>query len=535
MSASTFTTPAWLPAAPRLSSWTSRAVRQTLAGLFVAALSGALAVSMLDHTTLKGLAVLIVVVGSAWFATTRHTQLALAVLMLYLGLLDGYLKLATGSTVVTFVRDAFLFALVIGLLVRATVQGKRLPLPPLSGWVIAFAVLVFVQLGNPQAGTLIHSLAGVRTHLEFVPLFFLAAAYVRTTRSLRIFCILLAVIAAGNAIASWVQFNESPQQFAAWGPGYAERVLGTGAFAGAARTFSTGVASQPGRNRPFGLGSDAGDGGLFAALALCGILALASFTRRRRYQLFAVAMALAAVVGIVTSEGRGVIVAAVIALIAFGVLTIRARNRLTSLLGLAIAVVASLFVIQAIVSAAGSAGLRYSGLTPTSILNTTSKARGSSIAEIPYNLTTYPFGAGLGTAGPASSAPGASQVTLTKTPDTETEFSFLIVETGIVGMLVVTGFTLTLLALGVRRVRREPDREARVLLAAVVAPLASIFALFFSSDVSVSVPTGPYLWAVAGIISYWLIALPATRRRAAASAKSVSANGGQAVVTAGTM
>jgi hypothetical protein len=493
-------------------------VRQTLGGLCVAAAAGALAVSMLHHTTLKGVAVAIVVVGSLWFATTRHTQLALAVLMLYLGLLDGYLKLATGSGAVTFVRDAFLFALVIGLFVRATVQGKRLPLPPLSGWLIAFSVLVLVQLANPQAGTLVHSLAGVRQHLEFVPLFFLTAAFVRTTRALRIFCILLAVIAGANAIAGWVQFNESPQQFAAWGPGYSQRVLGTGSFAGSGRTFSTGVAGAAGHTRPFGLGSDAGDGGVFCMLALCGILALASFTGRRRDQLFAVAMALAAVLGIVTSEGRGVIVSAVIALIAFGLLTITARNRLTSLLGLALAVLASLFAIHAIVSAAASSGLRYAGLTPTSILSTTSKARGLSISRIPHNLITYPFGAGLGTAGPASSAPGASQLTLTGNIDAETEFSYLLVEAGIPGMLVVTGFTVTLLLLGFRGVRREPDREAQVLLAALIASMVSLFALFFSSAVTSSVPTAPFLWGVGGIVSYWLITLPGTRRREAAGA-----------------
>ncbi len=527
MSTSTLAPLARLPALPRLPPRTSRAVRQTIGGLIVAAAAVAAALLMLHGTTtLKGVAAVIVVLGSVWFATTRHAQLALAVWMLYLGFLDGYLKLATGSGAVTFVRDAFLFALVIGLLVRATVQGKRLPLPPLSGWVIAFAVIVFVQVANPQAGTVVHSLAGVRQHLEFVPLFFLTAAYVRTTRALRIFCILLAVIAAGNAIVGWVQFNETPQQFAAWGAGYAQRVNGTGTFAGGGRTF-VNAEGQPTRTRPFGLGSDAGDGGLFCMLALCGILALAAFTRRRRYQLFAVAMALAALLGIITSEGRGVVVTTVIAVIAYGLLTVKARNRMTSVLGFAVAVAASVFFIQAIVGAVGSSGLRYAGLTPNGILSTTSKARGLSIDRIPSNLITYPLGAGLATAGPAAlTVQGASQLTLTSPPDTETEFSFLIVETGIPGLLVVTGFTLMLLLLGFRRIRQEPDHEARVLLAALIAPIAAIFALFFSSTVTPSVPVAPYLWAVGGIVSYWLIALPAARRRAAASAANLPAAGG---------
>src|SRR5215475_8489571 len=100
--------------------------RQTLAGLFVAAVSAGFVVYLDHHLNLKGVAAGLVVVGSLWFLTTRNPQLALALVMLYLGLLDGYLKLATGSSVVTFVRDAFLWSLAIGLLLRASVTRQRL-------------------------------------------------------------------------------------------------------------------------------------------------------------------------------------------------------------------------------------------------------------------------------------------------------------------------------------------------------------------------------------------------------------------------
>lgn len=499
------------------SAPSARAVAaQTVVGLLVAAASAALALYVAKHASLKGVAVLVIVVGSLWFLTTRRPQVALALLMVYLGLLDGYLKLATGSSFVTFIRDVLLYAIVVGLLARAIVQHKRLPLPPLGGWVICFVVLVFVQLANPQAGTLVHSLAGVRQHLEFVPLFFLTYAFVRTARALRMFVILLAVIAAANGIAGLVQVGETPQQFAAWGPGYAQRVLGEGSFAQAGRSFATAAGTNG--SRPFGLGSDSGDGGLFGAFALCGVLALASFSIRRRYLVFAVVMALGTVLAIVTSQNRGVIVSSVIILLAFGVLTAASRNRITSVLGLALAGVATFFVIQAIVGSVGSSQLRYQGLSPSSLVHTTTTARGKSIAAIPRNLVAYPFGAGLGTAGPASgSAPGASALTIAGTVDTETEFSFLTVETGIAGMLVLTGFTVALFVLGLRRCRHEPNREARVLLAALISPVAGILALFFTSALTPSVPAGPYLWAIGGIVAYWLVALPAARRHEASS------------------
>jgi hypothetical protein len=502
--------------ARRLATPESRTVMsQTAAGLVVAGVVAGLTAFVTRRAAVEGAAVLLVVAGSLWFAATRRTQLALALFMLYLGLLDGYLKLASSSNLVTFVRDLLLFAIVVGLLVRAVVQRKPLSLPPLSGWVLAFVVLVFVQLANPQAGTLLHSLAGVRQHLEFVPLFFLTYAFIRTTKALRIFVILLAVIAAANGVASLVQFNESPAQFAAWGPGYSQRVLGTGVFSGGGRTFAS---VNGGGTRPFGLGSDSGDGGWFGAFAFCGILALAAFSTRRRYQVFAVVAALGAALAIITSQDRGVIVGSIIILLAFGLLTAASRSRFKSLLWLVLAALATFFVIQAVIGSVASSQLRYQGLSPSSILQTTNTARGRSIARIPHNLITYPFGAGLGTAGPASvSASGASQLTVNGNIDTETEFSFLTVETGIAGMLVLTGFTITLLVLGLRRCRHEPDREARVLLAAMIAPVAGIFAVFFTSVPTDGVPPGPYLWAVAGVVSYWLVALPAARRRRASA------------------
>jgi hypothetical protein len=484
--------------------------RQTVAGLLVAGASAAFTLYLARAVTLKDAAVVIVVAGTLWFGATRHTRLALAMFMLYLGLLDGYLKLATGSNYVTLVRDVLLYALVIGLLVRAVVEGRLLRLPPLSMWVIAFVILVLIQIPNPNGGTLLHSLAGVRQHLEFVPLFFLAYAYVRTVKALRVFVILLAVIAAANGIVGLVQYNESPQQFAKWGPGYAQRVLGEGNFSGSGRSF--GLTGTNG-SRPFGLGSDAGDGGLFGALALAGILALAALYPRREYRLFAVLMAAGAAIAVITSQGRGVLIASVIILIAFGVLTVTARNRITSLIGLVLAAAVVALVVQAVLGSAGSAGVRYQSLSPSSLIATTGQARGRSLAAIPHNLVTYPFGAGLGTGGPASgSTSGASALTTNGNVDTETEFSFLIVETGIPGMVAMVGFTITLLVLGVRRCRKEPDREARVLLAALLAPLAGLFVLFFTSTVTPSVPAGPFIWAVGGVFSYWFVTLPATRR-----------------------
>jgi hypothetical protein len=488
--------------------------KQAVAGLLVAVLAAGLTSFVSDRWTLRGLAVVGVVLLCLWLATTRRTQLALALLMLYLGILDGYLKLATGDSKLTFVRDALLLSIVVGLLVRAQATGARLAVPPLTLWVVGFVVLVLVQLANPQAGTLVHSLAGVRQHLEFVPLFFLTFAFVRTKKALRVFVVLLLVIAGANGVAGWVQFNQTPDQLAAWGPGYRDRVLGEGAFATAGRTFYS-AETGTNRTRPFGLGSDAGSGGVIASYALGGLLALMSLFRRLRYTLLAVVMAIGAVVAIVTSQGRGVIVGGIVILLAYGLLAATSRGRTTTLLGIALALVVGGFAIHAIVGAIGSNTLRYQGLSSSKILATTEQARGKSIAKIPDTIAKYPLGAGLATAGPASVAPGASP--LTGVPDAETEFSFMTLETGVGGMVLLVGFAVYLFGLGTRRCRHEPDRETRLLLAAIIAPLAGMIVLFFVSALTSSVPGAPYLWAVGGVVSWWLVARPRMLRRETAT------------------
>ena len=481
---------------------------QTIAGLVTAVVTAGLTAFVTSHGTVKGVALVIVVAGSLWFATTRRTSLALALLMIYLGTLDGYLKLASGSNLATFVRDALVYAIVIGLLVRATAQGKRLAAPPLSAWVIGFVVFVLVQLANPNDGSLYHSLAGVRQNLEFVPLFFLTFAFVRTTKALRAFVILLAVIAAANGAVSVAQFHLTPQQLAGWGPGYAQRVLGQGQFGFAGRTFYD--TSGQNLTRPFGLMSDSGSGGIVATLAVGGILALASMRRKPRYQVLAAIAAPAAVAGIITSQGRSAIVCGVIVLLAYALLALTSRRAVATVLGVA-AVAGVSFVVVSVMNSSHRAVFRYQGVTTSQIVQTTEKARGRSIAQIPGNLVNHSLGAGLGIAGPAAGVSGAPA--LTGAADAENEFSFATLEAGIPAMLAVVGFTLVLFVLGLRRCRREPDPEARMLLAAIIAPLAGMLALYWVTAVTPTTPCGPYLWAAGGIVSYWLIARPAELRR----------------------
>jgi hypothetical protein len=490
------------------------AAGQLAGGLLVAVPVAALTLYVVTISPRKGIAVMLVVLGSVWCATTRRTNLALALVMVYLGALDGYLKLSTGSSLVTFVRDLLLYAIVAGLLIRAIIHRQRLAAPPMSAWVILFAVVVLVQIANPDDGSLYHSVAGVRQHLEFVPLFFLTYAFVRTKKALRAFVILLALLAAANSVANVIQFRETPAQFAAWGPGYAQRILGLGQFDLSGRTFFATNGTQ--YARPFGLMSEAGSGGLVAAFALGAVLALASLPGRRRYVGLAIAVGAVSVAGIATSQGRAVIVVGVIVVLTYALLTTTSRRGAATVLALAAIAGASFFAVTGIIHSSQTPTLRYQDLTATDLVQVTSSARGKSLDQIPSDLVKHPLGYGLGVGGPAAGTAGAPPQA--NNVDTENEVSFLLLETGIPGMVLLLGFAISICALGLRRCRREPDPETRVLLAAILAPIAGLLALYVVSAASPTTPGGPYLWAAGGIAAYWLITRPRELARAAAPA-----------------
>ena len=209
-----------------------------------------IAVQVPSPSPLFAFAAISVLAVVAWMLLSERYAWSLAVLMLYLALLDGYLKLRTGSSNVTLVRDLLLYAIVAGALLRVAVRRQQLALPPLAGWVIAWVAVVAIQIANPENGTLQHSVSSIRPHVEFVPLFFLAYAVMRSKARLRSFLLLLLAVAAVNGVVGLVQANLTPEQLATWGPGYEEALSGEGSVA--PRTY----ADEDGEthNRPFALG-----------------------------------------------------------------------------------------------------------------------------------------------------------------------------------------------------------------------------------------------------------------------------------------
>ena len=431
-----------------------------------------------------------------WMFLSERLAWPLAILALYLGLLDGFLKLSTGVEDLTIARDVFLYAIVLGVLVRAAIRREHLALPPLSGWVIAFVAVVLVQLLNPADRGTLHTLAALRPELEFMPLFFLGHQAVRTPTRLRRFLLILVLCATANGIVNFVQFNLTPSQFARWGPGYATYVNGTGSVSGRQFTDSAGQAKV----RPFGLGTDAGSGAEIGLVSLGAALALLTLRGRRIRDWLVLVLCVGPPLALFTGQLRSAIVAAVVVAAFFIVLAVSARRIIPTLAVFALGVLVTAVLLSVVASNSGSGVLsRYATITPGNLLATTASSRGYSLALVPSFIVDYPLGGGLGSVGPASKyAGGASQLL-----NGETSFTFYLSDLGIPGLVVMLLFNLKLLGRALRRVRRMAYEE-RVLVAGVAAGIAGLLTDWASGSPLVTSPGAPYFWFAAGALAYWL-------------------------------
>jgi hypothetical protein len=510
-----------LPRAPRYPL-------RMLAASVVFALAAAVAIyasTRTDSTAspVKIVGVAVGVVTGAWMFISEKPEKPLVVFLLYLGLLDGYLKLRTNSNIITLGRDALLYAIAVGLLARAMIRRQPLHLPPLSGWVLAFVAVVLAQLANPNNIGTQHTIGALRPHLEFIPLFFIGYAIMQSAARLRAFLLVMLIVAAGNGIVGVIQLNLTPQQLSSWGPGYRDRISGkgTGVRQVSARVYGVkqGDNKSKTRTRPFGLGSDSGVGAAWGMLGLGAALALVTLAARRNEGRIGLLLCAGPPMAIISGQGRSLLIASIIALLAYAAAATTARRLLPTLAGLILGVAVIVGVVSYVASSSGTGVFdRYKTLSPGKIKGTTSQDRGKSINRIPKFFVKHPLGYQLGAVGPAAGFAGGGTRGVS---DGETEPTFLLSELGIPGFLVILGFHLHLLWLGVTRIRRL-DGEERIFVAALLSGLVGMFATWLSAATTANSPFSPYLWFAGGALSYWLTKGVARERRPSAVARTTA-------------
>lgn len=486
-------------------------VRTSCAGAAALCLALFVSTKAADVSAAAPLGALLFFVLPVWLFVNRRVEQSLAVLVVYLALLDGYLKLKVNVEAMALGRDVLLYAIALGMLARTILRHRAVRIPPLTGWLVAWTAVVLVQLLNPANGSWLHSLSSLRQDLEFIPLFFIGYAVITSTKRLRAFLVLLLAVAAVNGAVGLVQSGLSPAELSGWGPGYAALIQGKD---GAPRT-SVGAHGEA-RVRPPGLGSDMGFAGILGAIALPGGLALLLTRRRGSPAMWVVApMMVLAVIGVITSQSRGIMITALLAGITFlGLMAVsrQASRAIVSLVAAGIVVFISLTIVT---GNDEEALYRYRSIVPGKIVQTTIDARASTASDIPVYLVKFPVGAGIGSVGPAAGKIGGST---RNTPSAESQFLFLIAEVGIPGLLVFLAFYTHLLSIVVTRLRRLREREHQMLLAGLAAPLFAFVPNWIVGVNTTSTPNAPYLWFAAGVLSHWLVTREPRRGRGAGSA-----------------
>jgi hypothetical protein len=528
---------------PRLSDPTggpsqgavSRRVRDLvlvgLTGLVPLAISLGIAREVRNPNILLTLGVVLAALGVLMLVLSTRYAVTLALIALYLGLLEGPVKLGSGGgTIASASRDVLILAISLGALARILVKREHVKLPPLSGWVLAFVALVLVESFNPNTHGILKVLGGYRQQLEWFPFFFFGYLLMRSQERFRKFFLLLGVIALANGVVGVYQSRLGPAQLASWGPGYRELAEGGGAKGQGSRTYSSeGVA----RIRPPALGSTSGFGGAVAVLALPAILALLLTARGRRRWLAAL-LCLGALAGVATSASRTSVIGAVVAVLAFTLLVFYAGRVMRPLTVLAVVVGLALAVGLGLAATEGAGVFsRYTSIaSPEQAASTSVDTKERTLTQIPSDIANAPFGVGLATVAAATGFGGVNKVTIEEhSASAESQYNSVVLELGVAGLLLWLALTVKLIVLVVRRLRRVGDVALRVDLAAVFAAVLAIAVMGFSGPTTYTSPSGPFFWFAVGIAAYWFAGpgrLAEARRTAGPDVTAVAAIGASA-------
>jgi hypothetical protein len=473
-----------------------------LVGLVPAAVALAVAVAVPNPNLLLAGGLMLGALGLIALVLNTRLEISVALVALYLGVVEGPVKLLSASQATSPIRDVLISAVCVGALARLAVGRERVRLPPLSGWVFLFVACVLVEAFNPNTLGALKILGGFRQELEWVPFFFFGYVLMRSRERFRRLFLLLGVLVLANGAVSAYQTHITPAQLAGWGPGYAELVNGNGTIT-ARRYLSEGVAHV----RPPALGTDAGFGGSVGVIALAGTLALlATGSGRRRW--LALPLCLGALLAVATSLARLSVVGSVVALVCFILLSASAGRRVTRPLGALLAVAAlALPLGTVLVSAEGSSVFsRYASIAPSNVASTSTTYKAVSLAQIPNDIVNAPFGFGLATAGAAANFGGRSTVTLEgHGHSSETQYNYLMDELGLPGLLLWVALSLRVVFYVLRRLSQVEDLDIRISLAAVFATFIALLLMGTNGPVTASAAAGPFFWFAVGIAAYWFL------------------------------
>lgn len=472
-------------------------VRVALTAAIPAVTATAVTIALPKANILVVLAIIAGVVAIIALAASSRLDVTVMMLAVYLGVLNGPVKLLLGGRELTAsFQDVIILAVAAGALVRIMMRREKVRLPALSGWVIAWVVLVLVNAFNPRTESILHIFGGFRQQLQYVPFFFFGYVLMRSKRRFRQMFVIFGVIAFANGIVAAYQTELSPGQLSSWGPGYAALIHPTGV--GSGRLYH---AEGEARVRPPGLGSDAGYSGAVGHIALPMCLALLVISRKRKW--IAILLCLGAIVGVFVGLGRLPLIGAALGVATFiGYAALSGRSLTRSLAAL-FAIVILVVPVGVIVVSALRPGTfkRYEELSTGS---ETTLHKENSWDKIPKYIAASPFGFGLGNSGAVGGLGGRANNLLNGHGLTsETQYNVLVKELGLPGLILWPAMILyvsVITAIGLRKIR---DSDLAICLAGTLAALGPLVIEGSSGFLSASTADGPYIWFAVGVAAYW--------------------------------
>jgi hypothetical protein len=436
-------------------------------------------------------------VGVFALMISSRWEITVTFIVLYLGLMDGVVKLSFSSREATAsLQDVIILAVCLGAVLRLVVRKEKITLPPLSGWVLAWVVLVVVNAFNPRTEGILHVLGGFRQNLQYVPFFIFGYVLMRSKRRFRQLFIVMGVIALASGAVAAYQTSLAPSQLASWGPGYHNLVFAPGGGTGRVY-FSEGEA----RIRPPGLGSEAGASGAIGHIALPMCLALLVVARRRRW--LAAVFCLGATMAVVVGLGRTQLIGAALGVLAFAGLATLAGRHFSRAMGTLLAVVVLAIPVGSVLASTLRSGTfkRYESLNTSS---ETTLHKEAAWSKIPKYVAAQPFGFGLGNSGPVSGLGGKSNNLLEGHGLTsETQYNVLVKELGAPGLILWPLIVIYVSIFVIRRMRRVRDGELALLLAGALAAFIPLPIEGTGGFISGGAATGAYFWFAIGVVAYW--------------------------------
>jgi hypothetical protein len=473
-------------------------LRLGLSAMIPAALALAITIALPSARLPEILAAIAGMIGITALMVSSRLDVTVTAIAVYLGIVDGPVKMLVGAREITAsVQTIVILAVCAGAVARVVVRRERVTLPALSGWVLAWVVLVLVNAFNPKTENVLHILGGFRQQLQYVPFFFFGYLLIRSKRRFRQLFIVIGVIAVANGVVAAYQTELSPDQLAGWGPGYRALIHPQGR--GTGRVY---VSEGEARLRPPGLGSEAGFSGAVGHIALPMCLALLAISRRRRW--VAAILCLGTIVAVMVGLARLPLIGSVLGVFVFAGLAALAGRRFTRAMGALLAIVVLMIPVGAVVVSTLRSGTfkRYEKIGANS--ETTNHKEGSW-SKIPEFVAASPFGFGLGNSGPIAGLGGRSNNLLEGHGLTsETEYNVLVKELGLPGLILWPATIIYITLLAAAGMRYIKDGDIAICLAGTLAAFVPLPLEGFSGFLGASTASGPYFWFAIGVAAYWL-------------------------------